>query len=58
LAGRISIVGCGPARQSGPALRSLSFVGVATMLGVIATIASVVPAMGILRIDPAKILRD
>jgi predicted permease len=36
----------------------LTFTAVAAMLGVIATIASVVPALGILRMDPASILRD
>jgi predicted permease len=63
-----AVVGLGIAWLAADALRALplglepqdplTFTGVAAMLGVIATIATVVPALGILRIDPAKILRE
>jgi ABC-type antimicrobial peptide transport system permease subunit len=36
----------------------LTMVAVAFLLAVIATLASVLPAIGVLRIDPAKILRE
>jgi predicted permease len=63
-----AVVGLGLAWLAADVLRTLplgldvqdplTFAGVAALLGVIATMASVVPALGILRIDPATILRD